>query len=476
MDMHSIYQYPVPSAAALKLQYVGRKIQDIDPPAAIIDRAVVKKNCNVMLQASRSLSIGFRAHVKTHKTVELARLQVGEDGPAHFIVSTIIEAEQLLPYLLECQAQGRPTSMLYGMPLPPSKMKRLIQLAGKLKPWTLHVLLDHPETYDQFSKMFDTGIEEPYIGAFIKIDTGYHRSGLHPKSELLDQLITRICAAKNRCLSLAGLYSHLGNSYGGSSSADALMGLMAEIRGLKAVADIINQTSISSRLTLSVGATPTATAAQNIFDSPDASDATAKEIIPLIADIKKDYDLELHAGVYPLLDLQQLATHARPAEISKGLHAMDRPVDCLAPLSTANIGLRILVEVASIYDERDKPEALIAAGSLALGRDPCKSYLGWGIVTPWQGGVQSAQDISYPIYDEINKAGWIVGRISQEHGILVWEGEKSGMRELHVGEKLLLWPNHACIAGAGFSWYLVVDSDSGDADKIVDVWVRWRGW
>jgi hypothetical protein len=34
------------------------------------------------------------------------------------------------------------------------------------------------------------------------------------------------------------------------------------------------------------------------------------------------------------------------------------------------------------------------------------------------------------------------------------------------------------VAGAGFGWYLVVDSSlSGDRrDDIVDVWIRWRGW
>jgi len=362
------------------------------------------------------------------------------------------------------------------MPLPPSKMKRVIQLARKLKPLTVHVLLDHPETYDQFSKVFDGGPEGPYIGAFIKIDTGYHRSGLHPKSKLLHQLIECIRAGEIRYLFLTGFYSHLGNSYGGNSGTDALMGLMTEIRELKAVADVVNQTGVGDRFTLSVGATPTATATQNMFDSFDASGMTAKEAVSLIAAVGKKYDLELHAGVYPLLDLQQLATHARPAEIPKSLRPTNNSVNCLAPLSTANIGLRILVEVASIYNERDKPEALIAAGSLALGREPCKSYPGWGVVTPWQGSAQSAQEAVFTTYDEVGKAGWIVGRISQEHGILVWEGENFGMRELHVGEKLLLWPNHACIAGAGFGWYLVVDSDSVNADEIVDVWVRWRGW
>jgi len=34
------------------------------------------------------------------------------------------------------------------------------------------------------------------------------------------------------------------------------------------------------------------------------------------------------------------------------------------------------------------------------------------------------------------------------------------------------------VAGAGFGWYLVVDSGLPEdrRDDIVDVWVRWRGW
>lgn len=59
--------YPVPSEAALKLHYVGQKIQDVQAPAAIIDRAVVRRNCNLMLETTSKLGLGFRAHVKTHK-------------------------------------------------------------------------------------------------------------------------------------------------------------------------------------------------------------------------------------------------------------------------------------------------------------------------------------------------------------------------------------------------------------------------
>jgi D-serine deaminase-like pyridoxal phosphate-dependent protein len=75
-----------------------------------------------------------------------------------------------------------------------------------------------------------------------------------------------------------------------------------------------------------------------------------------------------------------------------------------------------------------------------------------------------------------------MGRISQEHGTVTWKGNPAtagmagmGTQEegkFEVVQKIRVWPNHACIAGAGFGWYLVVDG----GDEVVDVWPRWRGW
>lgn len=49
------------------LQHVGRDVQDVEAPAAIVDWAVAKRNCAAMLEAVDALGLGFRAHVKTHK-------------------------------------------------------------------------------------------------------------------------------------------------------------------------------------------------------------------------------------------------------------------------------------------------------------------------------------------------------------------------------------------------------------------------
>lgn len=59
--------YPTPSEAAVKLQYVGKRIAEAQTPAAVIDVAVVRRNCKLMLEAAEKLGVGFRAHVKTHK-------------------------------------------------------------------------------------------------------------------------------------------------------------------------------------------------------------------------------------------------------------------------------------------------------------------------------------------------------------------------------------------------------------------------
>lgn len=194
-----------------------------------------------------------------------------------------------------------------------------------------------------------------------------------------------------------------------------------------------------------------------------SSSPLVQEFHSILNRLKQNYSVELHAGVYPLLDCQQVATHARPSDAAAS--------EGFQPLSKDSIAIKMLLEVSSVYTERAKPEVLVSAGSLALGRDPCKSYPGWGIVTgdfANEGGA---------VYDEAGeRMGWIVGRISQEHGILTWEGKRERCRELKVGDKVMVWPNHACVAGAGFGWYLIVDSEVDGGEEVVDVWTRWRGW
>jgi D-serine ammonia-lyase len=381
----------------------------------------------------------------------------------------------------------RNRKVLYGVPPTRASIVRLLKLHQNLTsakgytPKTIFsILIDHPDQLHHLREIDPDAL----LRVFVKIDTGYGRCGVVVGGEQFTELLDQIRSTGKGDVILRGLYSHMGNSYSGNSPKDALKSLQAEIKGLQMAAEMAAKITSDSvgpwpkRLLLSVGASPTATAAANVWAELKEEESEVlnevKELVETFRATKEsEFQLELHAGVYPLLDMQQVATHARPPTL-----VARTPNGAPDPgLSTANIALRIIVEVVSLYPERSKPEALISAGSLALGREPCKSYPGWGVVTPWAPR-QSPLSTGFPVYDpdDPNPTGWIVGRISQEHGILTWEGPREEMRELKIGQKLAIWPNHACIAGAGFGWYAVVDSVSDDPDLVRDVWVRCRGW
>ena len=306
---------------------------------------------------------------------------------------------------------------------------------------------------------------------FVKIDTGYHRAGVVVGTENFNRLIIDVFEEESRgTVELLGFYSHAGHSYGGDSALGAMKLLISELEGLDQAAKYAiahDHARTSKHYVLSVGATPTATSIENMLENLVEAEpsvvAERAKLKTVIERINAIHAIEIHAGVYPFLDMQQLATQASPS-------ALPTNPNCGNSMSTADIALTIMAEVASVYESRDAPEALIAAGSLALGRDPCKSYNGWGIVSDW----------GMPTENPEGRSGWQVGRISQEHGILSRDSQHEGqeLAELKIGQKVRVWPNHACVAGAGFGWYLVVDSSLPEdrRDQIVDVWVRCRGW
>ncbi|KAG8532758.1 uncharacterized protein KY384_002636 [Bacidia gigantensis] len=449
--------YPTPSTQQLQEAFKGRSLRDLPSPAAVIDRAILEVNCYQMLENCQALDISLRPHTKTHK------LQVGETTKdVKFVVSTIAEIEGLRETLLNKKLQGKQINILYGLPLPPSACTRLASLAKELGPQTISVLIDHVDQLNESERFLQLSGQP--LQVFLKIDTGYHRAGLDSNSQGFSNLLTYVSSLqKSGSVNLVGLYSHAGHSYGSNSNNEALEFLLTELEELKKAAHkaitILNE-AFFPKLTLSVGATPTASSIKALLeDVPSSRSDSVSKLQRLVSRINQDFTLELHAGVYPILDMQQLATQAMP-------------------LTTSDVALTILTEVNSLYPHRSPPEALIAAGSLALGREPCKSYPGFGIVSDWG----FPPSVTTQGKRKEMRSGWQVGRISQEHGILTrdpeaFELEDGWPLDLEVGQKVRIWPNHACIAGAMFGFYLVVDSRlEGREDEVIDVWVRWRGW
>ncbi|CAK7269532.1 hypothetical protein SEPCBS57363_003650 [Sporothrix epigloea] len=483
---------------------IGKQLGDhvIPTPAAVLDRAVVKRNCSNMLKAVRAMNLGWRAHIKTHKTVELTRLQVGDELPVQLIASTLLEAEKVLPLLQSYQQAGRPVNLLYGFPLYASAVPRLAEVARQLGSKGVSVLVDHPDQVVIAQQLAQEAATS--VCAFIKIDVGSHRAGAIPGSPQCTAVIQAMLSAHASAdseLFLHGFYCHAGHSYDARVPWAAMAHLVSEFTLLgeaasavqKMAENMLSSANATLRLVLSVGASPTAATLQHPelggtastdskvdTDSPDSTQNVASLRTKLANLASEGYTLEVHAGVQPVLDLQQLATHSW---------------DPAGSAETDDLAMTILVDVASVYAGRgakNSDEVLVNAGCLALGREAVKNvpvtpgsgpiYAGWGIVRPWLSNssmVTPGADFPRLPPADAKEGWWQVDRISQEHGILSWAGgsvSSSPALTPQLGQRLSIWPNHACIASACFGYYLVTDSTSEDPNRVVDVWERWTGW
>ncbi|KAI1150132.1 putative serine dehydratase domain-containing protein [Nemania diffusa] len=488
----------------LRARFVGKTLHQVPTPVVVLDLAKVEANCNLMLEAAQRLHLSWRAHIKTHKTAELTRLQVGNDDstPVNIVVSTLIEAESVLPLLQEYQQRGRQVNMLYSFPLYPSSIDRLAALSAQLGAGGLTVMVDNLEQTKLLTQLASKAGHPPRV--FLKVNMGSNRAGVVPGTPACAALVRELLLSETVGASVFwGLYTHAAHSYAAREDWEAMGILGAEFTALQDVARAVRADRPDHPLVLSAGATPTVTTLhhpdfadededEDIVDGLDGDqmDATTDEdaapttttrvegggaaaktalIKDLIARARADgLTLEVHAGVYPTLDLQQLASHARDSSL----------------LNASAIAISVLAEVASVYPGRGasgNSEALVNAGSLALGREPCEDkgavpgqhYPGWGIVMPWAGVANVVPGPGFPAVH----GGWQIARIGQEHGVLAWRGDKADETPLAPGQRVRVWPNHSCITGAGHPWYLIVDSrNQGREDEIVDVWLRWNGW
>ena len=454
--------YPRSNKEQLTSTFVDTSLQDVPLPSAILDIARLRRNCKLMLEAVKELQVGFRAHIKTHKTSELSRMQVGKDSKdVRLICSTIAELEHLQPLCTDYQQNGATVNVLYGVPSGPSHIPRLSQFLSSVGPGTLTLMIDSPSQLKAVEKVYSLSGNSK-VKVFLKTDSGYHRAGLAPTSSRMQDLVNSTLSLESRgVLDLLGFYSHNSLSYGGNNPLEAMDNLRVELDAcIEAALHNTPTAYISNRsapLSISCGASPTALSLQNLLsNSPNtAATSSANALRASLTKAKEaNIHFEIHAGVYPTLDMQQVSAASRD----------------IGPRPEDSIAFTVLSEICSTYPDRtDYPEALINAGCIALAREPCKSYRGHGVVTPWN------MPDSYDPYSTEGRI--IVDRVSQEHGLLQWEDK--GKREhlpVEYGQRVRIWPNHACITGAHFGWYLIVDSESGDENVVRDVWVRWRGW
>lgn len=295
------------------------KLTDIETPALLVDRARLVRNIERMRRRLAELGVPLRPHVKTAKSVEIARLAV-EGQPGGITVSTLREAEHFLDHGF--------TDILYAVGIAPAKLAHAAALQRRGADLTL--ILDSAEMAEAAARAAAAlGTIFPVL---IEVDTDGGRAGVAADDPRRLVEIGRILGSAPGT-ELRGVMTHAGLSYGCRSPEALRAHAEQERSGIVAAAETLRAAGLPAPV-VSVGSTPTALFAERL-----------------------DGVSEVRAGVYMFQDLVMAD---------------------LGVCAEEEIALSVLATV--IGHRRDRGYLLLDAGGLALSKDagPARGKPGYG--------------------------------------------------------------------------------------------------
>jgi len=298
------------------------QICDLPTPSALVDLDQLERNAARMADKARRLGVRLRPHVKTHKCIEIARIQTD----LHFggvTVSTLAEAQAF--------ASGGFTDITYAVPVAPQKIAEAADLNHEID--ALNILIDHPETFravEEFARSNNV-----VLPVFLEVDCGYGRSGFDPEDESAEELVHRV--AESQTVDFRGLLTHAGHAYRARDRSEAFAVACEERNVITAFAAQLRDLGIAIP-EVSVGSTPTARAID------DLTGVT-----------------EIRPGNYAFYDAFQSA---------------------IGSCDLDEVAFSVLATVVSVHPEAGR--AVVDAGALALSMDPGPTHVdpdcGFGVV------------------------------------------------------------------------------------------------
>ena len=173
------------------------KLESLKTPSLVLDVAKVKRNATEMSQRTRQFGADLRPHIKTHKCIEVARIQTaGHSGAV--TVSTLAEARVF--------AANGFSKITYAVPIESGKFDEAIEISRDCE---LSLITDDVDLPDQLNHAAKSANVRLHL--FLKVDCGYHRCGVEPTDPEAFEIPRRITDASN--LEFAGILTHAGHSY-----------------------------------------------------------------------------------------------------------------------------------------------------------------------------------------------------------------------------------------------------------------------
>ena len=208
-------------------------LHDRPTPFLLVDDAVVASNVAEMTDSARLRGLALRPHAKTHKSGDIARLQL-DAGAVGLTVATVAEAQVF------ADAGCEDMFIAYPLWVDAAKGARLRDLSSRVS-LTIGI--------DSVAGALALAAQLPGARALVEVDSGQHRSGSAPSEA---GALAEVAARAG--LDVAGVFTFPGHSYA--------PGVAAEVAAEEAVA--LGDAAASLRghgvepVVVSGGSTPTA--------------------------------------------------------------------------------------------------------------------------------------------------------------------------------------------------------------------------
>jgi len=174
-------------------------IQALETPCLLLDMEKTRANILRMQKVCDLHGVALRPHIKTHKMVDVARMQL-QAGARGLVCSKASEAEAMLP-------SGVKEIFIAHSLVDPLKIPRLQRLAESLERLILAVTsVAHAEALHRLLEAGDLSVP-----VMLALDSGLGREGVRTLEEARE-VLARIDASPR--MELTGLYTHEGHAYG----------------------------------------------------------------------------------------------------------------------------------------------------------------------------------------------------------------------------------------------------------------------
>lgn len=378
-------------------EVVGMNFHDFETPAALVDRARVRRNLKTVIDYCAQHGFGWRPHVKTHKSTLFAQMQL-DAGAKGLTVATPREAEVM---------SRVSDDLLLAHPPVGSKLMRILGLPEGVR---IRVALDSAELVSEIGRAAHAAGRP--LGILVELDVGMGRVGV-TTPEAAVALATQI--AEQEGVHFEGVLFYPGHiRVPGWAQADALQ---ASASRLGRVLDALYAAGVPPAM-VSGGSTPTLFQSHHFPGLTEIRPGTAifhdRESAGLGVAELDDVAYTVVASVVSLGVPGQAVIDAGSKALSKEVYR--------GPGMARSGDLRLSGKMTRTHELASTHELAQSAGPTDSVKSPFTEG-GYGVV------------LDHP---EVR-----VREVSEEHGIL--ELKHTAWRP-QIGERVRIVPNHVCVS------------------------------